>query len=120
MFGFGYFVIRTTARLGDDIPFTSMTFIAYSPTGMPAGIRTIATVSSTARIEAFLITKLLESCTETTLENPFPWSVTNESREVGTDEGVTYETPTDCWSVTKVSLSLIGTSLPSLEYAAMK
>lgn len=87
---------------------------------MPAGILTIATVSSTVRTEAFLMTRLLDSCTETTFDKPFPWRVTYESLEDGTEEGVTYDTPTDCWSVTKVSLSRRGTSFPSFDSTATK
>lgn len=112
--------MRTTAPLGEEIHLTSMTFMAYSPGGMPAGILTIATVSSTDLNEAFLMTRLLDNWIDTTLENPLHWSVTYESREVGTDEGVTYDTPTDCWSERNDSLPFTGTSLPSLEYAATK
>ncbi|MDQ1344457.1 MAG: hypothetical protein QG650_1179 [Patescibacteria group bacterium] len=71
-----YFVIRNTARLGEDMPETSMMFIAYDHSGIFAGIRTMATVSSTARKEAFLITRLLDNWTETIFENPRPWRVT--------------------------------------------
>lgn len=81
--------MRIKAFFGEEMPLTSMTFIAYSQAGIPAGIFTIATESSTARKDAFLITRLLESCIETTLENHRPWSVTYDSRELGTDDGVT-------------------------------
>lgn len=64
--------MRTTARLGEDIPLTSMTFMAYSPGGIQAGIFTMATVSSTDRNDAFLMTRLLESWIETTFEKPLP------------------------------------------------